>query len=97
MTGDSHFNKEGFLDSPTEDDVVRVQCLDFDIYCGICNEIYKESARDAVYEMEQEKAASNAEAESEAEEDKARRDAEGDAERQAEWEAGFQVEEGEES
>lgn len=54
MTNDAHFNKEGFLESPTEDDPIRIQCLDFDCYCGICDGIYKEAARDAAEEMSHE-------------------------------------------
>ena len=81
MTKDAHFNKEGFLESPTEDDPIRIQCLDFDVYCGICDGIYKEAARDAAYEMEQERGLAEAEAEAE---DKAKGEEERDAEREAE-------------
>jgi len=82
MTNDAHFNKEGFLDSPTEDDVVRVQCLDFDVYCGICNEIYKEAVRDAAEEMSHEPP----------EEDEPRWEIEQDTEQEAGWEEAFPIE-----
>lgn len=90
MTNDAHFNKEGFLESPTEDDPVRIQCLDFDCYCGICDALYKEDARDAAYQMELERGLAEAEAEAE---EKEKWEMEEDIEKEAEWEESFPIEE----